>query len=247
MCIRDRTDLNFYPTTAEALAHGVPESQVELYKRYAYQQAFGIDRWYEQLRAHTFETWFITLTADDIETLLSGASECRGKPLAAVRRWVEQGGAPSLRQRLQTSFDEVGEPAFVKLNTRSPKDVVVDAFDEEEVVQRVTSDVARLLRTAPRDEQDAVSRLMAAFVTSCTDLLRCDDAAASLALLLRSRRMREDLGKVRAFGVGAVPASITLRRWEPAVAACPEGELRGFVHGGTLNALSQYDLSLIHI
>ena len=122
------TDLNFYPSTTEALAQGVPESQVELYKRYAYQQAFGIDRWYEQLRAHTFETWFITLTADDIETMLSGASECRGKPLAAVRRWVEQGGAPSLRQRLQTSFDEVGEPAFVKLNTRSPKDVVVDAF-----------------------------------------------------------------------------------------------------------------------
>ena len=186
---------SLYPTTEDALARGVPVSQVEEYKRYAYQQAFGIDRWYAQLERHTFQTWFLSLTAGDVDRLLSGAAQCRAQKLDAVRRSVMQDGDDGLgdlRGRLQAIFDEVGEPVFVKMNTRSPKDVVMDAFDDEQVVGRVLGKVSSHLRSATH-EQDPLSRLMTAFVTSCTDILCCEDAAAALALLLRSRRMVTDL------------------------------------------------------
>ena len=228
----------FWPTTEEALDAGVQASEVETYKRYAYQQAFGLQSWYEALRDHTYETWFVELDAAETSALHRAAS--------AGRIEGERQALASAQARVDEALALAGPSAFVKLNTRSPKDVVMGADGDPAVVDVVLGRVRERLRGAQPSQQheelDATSLLMSAFVAATTEELRVADGAGALALLARSQRVRQDLAKVVSFGTsGAARASISVRRWCDEVARHPEGEFRGFVWQGALNAVSQYD------
>merc|ERR1712137_280835 len=54
----------------EILAKGVKAEEVESYRRTFYQQAFGVEVWYDRLAAHTFPSVFLPLTKDEVAAIL---------------------------------------------------------------------------------------------------------------------------------------------------------------------------------
>eukprot|EP00727_Mastigamoeba_balamuthi_P001217 m51a1_g11092 hypothetical protein (772) ;mRNA; r:25726-31327 len=82
-----------------------------------------IDKWYDRLREHTFRTLFVALGPDDAQALVENhdrEAHARGRHRRAVPALA------ALAQRLDAAMREMGCPAFVRLNTRSPKDALPD-------------------------------------------------------------------------------------------------------------------------
>ena len=113
----------FWLSTEEIEAKGVSHHEVEQYRRFVYKQAFGLNTWYNgSLKAHTFETQFVELSEAEIDAMTKG-SQFLGieKPLSSD----QQLALDELEKRLDVAIKEFGEAgAFIKLNTRSPKDAV---------------------------------------------------------------------------------------------------------------------------
>lgn len=286
------TDPETKPTTAfesqhwlsdEAIAAhfpNLPATDVELVRRFVFQQGFGIESWYTQLAEHTFETEFITLSDDEVRAIVR---------LSDFSTLDSEFGAPTpedevalenLATRLDKCIKQWGEDgAFVKLDTRSPKDAVVDRTKDEAHVERVMSLVEQELhqqhnkaaRTIPSgsaqepnsesesNKNDAASidgkfsdsEVLAAFMRATTRAMHIQTGKEAIHdLFLHSRRAYEDLRRVLRFSQHEVKhdgekslcaTSIAVRRWHNAVGAGPEGEFRGFVYDGKLQALTAYD------
>lgn len=109
-------------TGDQILALGVRASDVELFRRMRYQDAFSLSSWYASLAQHTFRTEFVPIDAVEARTIcdayLSKAPLPSPSPLA------------SLAARLDAAMARLAceHGVFVKLNTRSPKDVPVYDF-----------------------------------------------------------------------------------------------------------------------
>ena len=54
----------------EIMKLGVKKEDCELYRRKHYQNAFGIDTWYDKLEEHTFETIMIELSYDEAQAMV---------------------------------------------------------------------------------------------------------------------------------------------------------------------------------
>lgn len=148
--------------------------------------------------------------------------------------------------------------AFVKLSTRSPKDAKLalrqaaaeyarrleagdspDGLPPPDAAAAAGGSAAKL---NPTDAVEANRRIaLLAEVQSAT--LRVASGEEAVRLMLDSERVAEDLK----FGLEAVDAAGDDSKWNVSVSVrewCPEvklhSEWRGFVWGGTLNALGQY-------
>ena len=113
----------YWLSTEEIEAKGVAHHEVEQYRRFVYKQAFGLNTWYDgSLKEHTFETQFVELSEAEIDAMVRG-SQFLGieKSLSSDQQLV----LDELEKRLDTAIKKFGEAgAFIKLNTRSPKDAV---------------------------------------------------------------------------------------------------------------------------
>lgn len=49
---------------------GISKSNYEMYRRYHYQQSFGVQAWYDNIKEYTFETSILQLKEDEILALL---------------------------------------------------------------------------------------------------------------------------------------------------------------------------------
>lgn len=113
----------YWLSTEEIKAKGVAHHEVEQYRRFVYKQAFGLNTWYDgSLKEHTFETEFVELSEAEIDAMVIG-SQFLGieKSLSSDQQLV----LDELEKRLDTAIKKFGETgAFIKLNTRSPKDAI---------------------------------------------------------------------------------------------------------------------------
>jgi len=110
-------------STEEIEAKGIPHHEVEQYRRFVYKQAFGLNTWYNgSLKEHTFETEFVELSEREIDAMV------RGSQFLGIEKTLssdQQLALDELEKRLNTAVEKFGEAgAFIKLNTRSPKDAV---------------------------------------------------------------------------------------------------------------------------
>lgn len=113
----------YWLSTEEIEAKGVSHHEVEQYRRFVYKQAFGLNTWYDgSLKEHTFETEFVELSEADIDAM------ARGSQFLGIEKSLsdeQQLALDNLEKRLHTAIEKFrGEGAFIKLNTRSPKDAM---------------------------------------------------------------------------------------------------------------------------
>lgn len=210
------------------LALGVRPSDVEQYRRLHYQNAFGIDAWYDRLSERTFRTVFVPISLDTARAILDTH---RGRPADAAV-------LGPLEAALETAISGFPGGAFVKLATRSPKDVPIYDFGNAELRRRLDERLATVPEQLPELERQNLE--VAAFVAASQEVLRVYNGRDALSLLLRSTRVAEDLSKAAHFVAQNPPLAVCVREWVPEVVAHPEGEFRCFVASNRLNAVTQY-------
>jgi len=204
---------------------GLRVDQVEEYRREYYRQSYNVHSWYEALKPHTFRTISLNITPADGRAVADKQEPERAATLAALEQRID--GA--IRQH----FGDTG--CFVKLGTRSPKDVPLLDFDNAALQALLHAE----MRSQPQLVHDLNHRIWA-FIRAGSKALRVTSGAQALHLLTRSERVREDLNRQLAFPDPLFQGEIVLREWLPELAERPEYEFRGFVNEGRLNALTMY-------
>jgi len=76
--------------------------------------------------------------------------------------------------------------------------------------------------------------------------LRITNSEEALQLLLKSKRVYEDLISIEPLMPYDITNYIVLREWSPELIDHPEMEFRGFVYSNQFNALTQYDYLSYH-
>lgn len=154
--------------------------------------------------------------------------------------------------------------AFIKLDTRSPKDVVLYDFENQQVKDLVKAELEELYRNkrkqqaggkeaaeedlvlspsgkisvsrAERDDNEETST----FVVATSRAMKITSGSEALYLLAKSDRISEDLNKILPYGEQHFDLNLILREWRDEVIERPQYEFRAFVHQNQLNAMSQY-------
>jgi hypothetical protein len=199
---------------------------VELYRRKHYQAAFCINTWYDALKEHTFRSRFLDFSVDEARALI------------AKNRTPEE---IDIISKLQGRIDDeikknfVSKGCFVKLDTRSPKDVPIYDFSNQRLIDLIQQQMAK----SPKEQQSLNYRTVA-FVKATNKVMKISSGAEALDLLERSDRIRQDISKQIEFGDHLFGLKIVLREWLEEVSDRPEYEFRAFVHKGQLNALTMY-------
>jgi len=213
-------------------ALGIADHNIENYRRWRYRYSFGIHSWYDRLKEHTFRTSFVEFSYQDAQAILN--ARLGGKEPFSERLLA-------LTKRLNEVLKDFPNGAFVKLDTRSPKDVPVYDQDDTATKRNIDHELGILTLSQLQDPNEKT----ALFVRATNKALRVRNGEQAIKLLVSSLRVQEDLGKAIEFGEGVFSSAIVVREWIDEVVNHPEMEFRGFVHKNNLNAVTQY-FSFIH-
>jgi len=213
-------------TDEAILKLGIKPHDVEVFRRRHYQNSFGIHTWYHVLAPHTFFTSTFDLSFH----------EARAITACHHHRPTEGNYLMDIKQKLDEKLKQFPNGAFVKLDTRSPKDVPVYAFQNEIVRKLVDCELEKLNPSQLRDDDE----ITAAFVRATNKYMKVTNGEEALNLLVLSDRVLQDLEKALQYGEKFFSAKVVLREWIDEVPNRPEMEFRGFVHKNQLNALTQY-------
>ncbi len=157
-----------------------------------------------------------------------------------------------LLQQLESKIDEQlkihfpNGSAFIKLNTRSPKDSPYRMETNESIRVLVKNELQLLKQdfiTASQHTQsnNSVQNLVAiAFTKAMNKAMKIQNGKQALQLLLNSERMSTDISKNLSFGEDHFHSKLIIREWDDNIVENPQLEFRCFVHEGKLNAVTQY-------
>ncbi|KAL6073168.1 Cell division cycle protein 123 [Balamuthia mandrillaris] len=222
----------FLLSDEEIKALGVRACDVELFRRKHYTSCFGIETWYEALQDHTFHTLSVPLSVEEAEAIVDGR-----------RSRLDEGGRQlldDLRERLHSLLEtEFPGGAFIKLDTRSPKDVPVYDFENEAVQQLIRDELERLYPDKQPSVRDT-NMLANAIIIGTNRFMKVTNGEEALNLLIRSDRVKEDLVRALPYRHFAWTTKLILREWWDEVPERPQYEFRCFVHSNQLNAMTQY-------
>ena len=199
----------------------------------------GLDRWYASLKDKTFRSEVVELSPAEARAVVScWEKDFKHRDSNASLPDESQIQLPAalkgLVERLSSSISALSpeKGAFVKLSTRSPKDSHL-AFAkarrqyESEIAAEAAADIPI---------NDKLIRLAKVVI----DSLRVRNGVDAVRLLLSSDRVGEDLEYALERGDEEFSkcTSLILREW---VDIPQWAEFRGFVWGGQLTALGQYN------
>lgn len=158
-----------------------------------------------------------------------------------------------LARRCDGAFKEhfPGREAFVKLDSRSPKDAVVSRTSDLKLRETVRKQIlmAQQQRSeskgkaegSSQDSQVSPEAVLHGLMTALMLHSKVTSGEQVIQLLCSSSRIREDLVNVKKFVKYGMYLDLVLRAWDPDIARHPEREFRGFVCNNRLTAVSQYD------
>ncbi len=161
---------------------------VELYRRMHYQNSFSVTSWYgEAMEPHTFRSSFVRVAPATARALLDAS---RDKP-------HDEAALGQLARDVTAAMGRLsGSGFFVKLNTRSAKDVPLYDFDNTALQAKVDEWLDKAAeRAAGKSELERQNLEVAAFVAASQEVLRVTSGEEAVALLRRSTRIAEDLTK----------------------------------------------------
>jgi len=190
-------------------------------------QDYKITSWYPHMKHLTAPTSFVEASKAEIQALVFASD-------SATAAQANQGDLRTLEAKLDRAIEEQGGVAFIKIETRSPKDVL----QSSSMMDRLRGLVRPTMKTGhvPLSERVTVANAdTIAFVKGIRQLFKIKTGAEALAMLKMSDRVKNDLNK--ALGVGDGSALICVRMWRDVDAA---HEFRAFVHEKKLTACSQY-------
>jgi hypothetical protein len=215
---------------------GIPPDRHAAYQEQHFLQSFGVRSWYDILTpAHTFRTVLCPLSFREAAALTaSERSPADSETLSALQERVDA--------VLRESFPR---GAFVKLETRSPKDVPwnrirpkVDTPERDRFMPLLDEQLMRLLRSG---DEWSLNTLMIAFSAAATAFMCVRSGAETIALLLKSLRIHEDLRESLKIGEELWDLSLVFREWDDRVPELQGYEFRGFVFNRQLTAVTQYN------
>jgi len=216
-------------TDEEILELGVPEHSVELYRRSHYTSSYGISSWYDDLKEHTFKTVFVDLTFDEAGAILSRSynkTEATQDELDTLEH---------LKEKIDEALEQFPNGAFMKLNTRSPKDVPVYATKDEQLKELLKEELTKVTGLS-RDSVKEVN----AFIIATNKYMKISTSDDALQLLLTSSRVSQDLSRDTQFGQKLFKNQLIFREWLDEVPIRPQFEFRCFAHNKELHAMTQY-------
>jgi hypothetical protein len=206
----------------------------------------NIESWYPLIEDFTFPTEFVPITPADgqlfVDSYLSYEAhlkrqiteERRPSEFVPPDELAERTGA--MARRLQVAVESVrraeGEPVFIKASSRSAKDAPTSQQRLGKLYAEKLAAVAAHTEQPP--DYNAKLRCMLAAGLELMKAFRADDA---LTLFLRSERIYQDM-LLALERPERWDENFAVRQW---VDIDVSMEFRGFVKGGRLCALSQYN------
>eukprot|EP01113_Clastostelium_recurvatum_P022915 TRINITY_DN27423_c0_g1_i1.p1 TRINITY_DN27423_c0_g1~~TRINITY_DN27423_c0_g1_i1.p1 ORF type:complete len:377 (+),score=71.48 TRINITY_DN27423_c0_g1_i1:25-1155(+) len=234
--------------TSPPLPTGILEGNIDGFLKKEFLYNFSIDKWVDDdvLRYHTFQTEVVAMTVHEGRALLAmhkawskattpSSSSSILSSSSSFLDSVDPSLLPlckSLEGKLQQAIDKVGGAAFVKLNHRSPKDVVMH---RDNMALRACFEH----RLASLDEEDYQGRALA-WNHAALESLCVTTGPEALALLSHSYRISSDLNTDTEYD-DFFRSQLVVRKFED---VHPGFEFRAFVSKGQMTALSQYESGL---
>lgn len=228
-------------TPEQMTAWGIPEHEHASFRNAKFQYAYDMLSWLTpELAQHTMFTSPLDLSVEEARALV-----CRYQRRKAMRTSFSEGQVEEVTDALlrhlaeridaHLALDARLASCFVKLNTRSPKDVPIYCDDYGDTRALYQAEIARVPVA-----QRTLERELEAFVVASTRAMRVSNGAQAIELLSRSERVASDIVRTIGYGGAHFSWQLVFREWDDAIVARPACEFRGFVSGGTLNALSSY-------
>jgi hypothetical protein len=222
-------------TTEQILQLGIPEHRVEIYRRKHYQDCFGVSSWYNvgNLATFTFKTIEADISYDEAQMIVDAyrldLGTLKGPTVENFDALVQ-----GLEQRLNALIEQhFPNGAFIKLNTRSPKDVPWRSHKDKKYIDLVEEELAKFDELTP-------NAINIAMIKAMNRGMKVENGKDCLELLTKSYRVYEDLQKQLNFEKELFDSRLVIREWIDEVAEHPEYEFRCFVHERNLHAVSQY-------
>jgi hypothetical protein len=183
--------------------------------------------WYPFLKDLTAPTTFVSVSVAETQAVLLAAD-------VKTAAQANKGDLATLEGKLDRAIEEQGGVVFIKIETRSPKDVL----QSNSMMDRLRGLVKPTMRPATghlsvHDRVEIANADTIAFVKGIRQLFKIKSGAEAIAMLKMSERVRSDLEKSLASG-GSL---ICVRKWRDVDAA---REFRAFVFNRKLTACSQY-------
>lgn len=214
------------------------------------------EKYWKAIEPYTFRSAMVPLTRDEVVSLYEGydraqktgdrwpsadveASSALDRTLLAVAEKIEEG----YRQLGLV----VGDPAFVRLSSRSAKDAILccPAIDFRSALggltARVSTDEAKLYTDHPElpPSSELNQKLHAQYIAS-TELLATTTGATAVERFLYSERVQEDLHQA-ASKMASEPEFVFNLVVRELGLFDVRNEVRGFVFNRKLTALTQYN------
>jgi len=208
-------------------------------QKYAYMMLYDTEYWYPDLRDFTFATEFMELTIEEGKALVHHYQKHILERKDVLTEKDEELLA-DLEKRLQEKLDSFPRDSdedppefFVRLSSRSPKDVGMGP-EHPKVLEYLEEEINKFGGI----EQASPNEALRSIQSAAGRILRVKTAREALWLIENSERTFGDLIHTMEYPI-EWDMKLVIRRWKDGVDV--GNEFRGFVCDGKLTALSQYN------
>ena len=212
-------------------------------KIYALVRQYDMSKWYKGIEAETFKSEFLPLTINDLVAITQAVkTHYRGSTIRLTEN--EKETTAKLEAQLDAAIAAFGGSAFVKLNTRSPKDAVVERAHPQ--VVRYIEDHLNEIKQRSQEEYLGFlkddNRQMALVLEAATNAMRASSGKEAMELLTNSSRVQADVAAALRLLEDGVesdqpPLYLIAREW---VHAPLQSEFRVFICQRKITGAAQY-------
>jgi hypothetical protein len=195
-----------------------------------------VENWFDAIKDHTFDTVFLDLTAAQAKAINAKHEQWKKNKITLEQALhdleIDEPSFITLREQCTNVIQSFpNKQAFVKLSSRSPKDVC-----DEQVFEKLYNFE---LETLTEEQRKDNHELVLAISRAATKMLRVESYDEVISLLVQSERVHEDFEEELYFRPEKFGVSLVLREWWAQIDI--DLEFRAFVYDNQLNALSQYN------